>query len=108
MAAREKQYVITMAFRMACFISIFFVDGWLRWVVLAGAIFLPFFAVLFANQADTKSEPSTMKHGEPAPAAQLTAGAPPEEVIEGELAEDEDERTRDDEDEGWTRRERVA
>jgi len=108
MASREKQYVITMAFRMACFISIFFVDGWLRWVVLAGAVFLPFIAVLFANQANTKSQPSTIQRGEPAPTAQLTAGAPPEEDIEGELAEDERVRASGDEDEGWTRRERVA
>jgi hypothetical protein len=123
MASREKQYVITMAFRMACFISIFFVHGWLRWVVLAGAVFLPFIAVLFANQADTKQVVSAVEHGEPSPAPQLTTGGElVGEVIEGELAEDEPvgqyrdgerrfpggDGSAADDDDGWSRRERVA
>ncbi|HEX8487698.1 MAG TPA: DUF3099 domain-containing protein [Propionibacteriaceae bacterium] len=99
MASREKQYVITMAFRMACFISIFFVDGWLRWVVLAGAVFLPFIAVLFANQANEKTVSTQVQQAEPLPATALTVGPPLPEVIEGEL---------DDDDEGWSRGERVA
>jgi len=102
MASREKQYVITMAFRMACFVSIFFVHGWLRWVVLAGAVFLPFIAVLFANQANQKSAVSVVERAEPQPAPALTVGDPAPEVIEGELDENEDE------DEGWSRDERVA
>ena len=98
MASREKQYIITMAFRMACFISIFFVDGWLRLVVLAGAVFLPFFAVLFANQADNKHRAGTVEHGEPTPAPQLTMGPAEAEVIEGELADEQ----------SWSRQDRVA
>lgn len=114
MASREKHYVITMAFRMACFISIFFVHGWLRWVVLAGAVFLPFIAVLFANQVDSKSITTPIQHGEPSAAPQLTTGPPDGEVIEGELADDltppfsAGEDAPEDEDDGWTRRERVA
>jgi diacylglycerol kinase len=100
MASREKQYVITMAFRMVCFISIFFVDGWLRWVVLAGAVFLPFIAVLFANQANEKTVATAVHGAEPLPATALTVGAPVPEVIEGELDEDDGE--------GWSRGERVA
>ena len=100
MASREKQYVITMAFRMACFISIFFVDGWLRWVVLAGAVFLPFIAVLFANQANEKTVSTPVQQAEPLPATALTVGTPVPEVIEGELDDDDGE--------GWSRGERVA
>ena len=115
MASREKQYVITMAFRMACFISIFFVHGWLRWVVLAGAVFLPFIAVVFANQVDSKSITTPIQHGEPTAAPQLTTGAPDGEVIEGELADDATHPfattpsdSPDEDDDGWSRRERVA
>jgi hypothetical protein len=114
MASREKYYVITMAFRMACFISMFFVHGWLRWVVLGGAVFLPFIAVLFANQANTKDEVSTVEQGAPAPAPQLTAGDPAAEVIEGELVGNDDlsdptpaNHPRPDDDQ-WTRHDRVA
>jgi hypothetical protein len=107
MASREKQYVITMAFRMACFISIFFVHGWVRWVVLAGAVFLPFIAVLFANQANEKSAAGVVERGMPAPARQLTVGEPVD-VIEGELVDGERDSAVDEDDDGWSRRDRVA
>jgi len=51
---RQKRYVITMLFRLACFIAIFFVPGVWRWVLGAGAVFLPYIAVILANQADTR------------------------------------------------------
>jgi hypothetical protein len=117
MANREKYYIITMAFRMACFISMFFLSGWIRWVVLGGAVFLPIIAVLFANQANTKSTAGTVERAEPSPAPQLTAGSPAAEVIEGELATDDAAGPRrsarataatDEDDERWTERDRVA
>ena len=41
--------LITMAIRTACFVLMVVVDGWLRWVFLAGAAFLPYVAVVLAN-----------------------------------------------------------
>ncbi len=39
-----------MAIRTACFILAYvFRDSWLVWVLLAGAIFLPYIAVIAAN-----------------------------------------------------------
>jgi len=116
MANREKYYIITMAFRMACFISMFFLSGWIRWVVLGGAVFLPIIAVLFANQANTKSTAGTVERGEPSPALQLTGGSPAADVIEGELVADEPAGphrpsragSEDEDDERWTQRDRVA
>lgn len=46
---RERRYMITMGIRTACLILAFFVHGPWRFVALAGAIFLPYFAVIFAN-----------------------------------------------------------
>ncbi|MEO6789498.1 MAG: DUF3099 domain-containing protein [Ornithinibacter sp.] len=46
---RLKTYLVTMSIRTACFILMVVVDGWLRWVFAAGAIFLPFFAVVAVN-----------------------------------------------------------
>jgi hypothetical protein len=124
MASRERNYVITMAFRMACFVSIFFVHGWVRWVVLAGAVFLPLVAVLFANQANTKNVVTSVEPGSPAPAPQLTTGQERSaDLIEGELApeaaatpepgrDQSDGRAagggNDDEGDPWTRHDRVA
>ncbi len=38
------------AIRTACFIGAVLIgDGWLRWVLVAGAVFLPYIAVVMAN-----------------------------------------------------------
>ncbi len=42
MAARQRRYVISMAIRTVCFVAAVAVGpGWLRWVLVAGAVFLP-------------------------------------------------------------------
>lgn len=48
-ARRLKQYLITMAIRTVCFILLVVVDAWYRWIFAAGAVFLPFVAVVAAN-----------------------------------------------------------
>lgn len=58
-SARIKRYLITMAIRTACFVLMVVVDGWLRWVFLAGAAFLPYVAVVLAN-ARTPRTPGTV------------------------------------------------
>lgn len=90
MASREKRYAITMAIRTACFVSMIFVPGPFRWVLLAGAIFLPYIAVVLANQANTRTQSNEQVPGVPPSAApQLTAGPPAPDVIDGELLDDE-------------------
>lgn len=48
-ARRMRGYLIQMAIRTACFVGAFFVHGPLRWALFAGAVILPYTAVLFAN-----------------------------------------------------------
>ena len=57
--SRVLKYTISMSVRLACFLAAFFVHGWLQWVFLAGAIVLPYIAVVIANGgADlTKRQP---------------------------------------------------
>ncbi len=95
---RVKRYSLAMAFRMACFLSMVFVDGWLRWTLLAFAVFLPYVAVVLANQADERTTPSQIEHGAPEEAPQLTVGERVDvvegdviegDVIEGDVVEDE-------------------
>nr|WP_294694259.1 DUF3099 domain-containing protein [uncultured Friedmanniella sp.] len=89
LSRRVKRYTIAMAFRMACFLSMVFVEGWLRWTLLAFAVFLPYVAVVLANQADERTTENQVEHGAPEDAPQLTAGDPVE-VIPGYVV-DEDE-----------------
>ena len=94
LSSRMWRYGIAMAFRLACFVGIVFVDGWLRWMLLAFAVFLPYVAVLMANQADERTVHHDFEHGAPEDAPQLTAGtAVPvgDEVIEGEVVDDQDD-----------------
>ena len=88
---RQKRYAITMAFRTLCFISLLFVSGALRWVLLGFAVFLPYIAVLFANQAHTRTQGSgPIPKAEPTPAPQITKDSTESDVIEGKT-EDEEE-----------------
>jgi hypothetical protein len=93
LSGRVKRYTLAMAFRMACFLSMVFVDGWLRWTLLAFAVFLPYVAVVLANQADERSTGSRIEHGAPEDAPQLTTGSDAD-VIEGDVVDTEDETLR--------------
>ena len=46
---RARRYLVSMSLRSVCFIAGVLVDGWLRWVFLAGAVLLPYIAVVLAN-----------------------------------------------------------
>jgi hypothetical protein len=75
LASRQKRYIITMAFRTACFLSMIFVTGPFRWVLLAFAVFLPYVAVVFANQANRKGTAAgRLGPVDPSDAPRLTAG----------------------------------
>jgi hypothetical protein len=59
MAHRQKRYMISMAIRTVCFVAAILVDGWLRWVLVAGAFVLPYVAVVMANSASPRVEGTT-------------------------------------------------
>jgi len=88
-ASREKRYAITMAVRMACFVAMMFISGPFRWVLLAGAVFLPYVAVVLANQANTKTKTPGFQHYDPNPPPALTTGPVAPEVVILELPEDD-------------------
>jgi len=49
-AGRQRRYLISMIVRTLCFVGAVAVGpGVLRWVLITGAVFLPYVAVLFAN-----------------------------------------------------------
>ncbi len=54
---REVKYLISMAIRTICFVLAVVLSGPLRWVMVTGAFFLPYFAVIIANAADGRQSP---------------------------------------------------
>jgi hypothetical protein len=56
-ARRQRRYVFSMSLRTLCFVGAILVGpGWLRWVLVAGALLLPYVAVVMANAASTRSD----------------------------------------------------
>ena len=52
MRKRMVKYALAMGIRMVCLILIFVVDGWFKIIAVAGAVFLPWIAVVIANGSD--------------------------------------------------------
>lgn len=46
---RFIQYTVAMIIRVICIFLAVLIDNWLRWVFIAGAVLLPYFAVIAAN-----------------------------------------------------------
>ena len=97
--SRVKRYALTMGFRTACFVAMVFVEGPLRWVLFAGAVLLPYVAVIVANQANQRSQQKKPVGGPPIDRPQLTTGPDDAEVIIGAISDrqeqDEERKDRD-------------
>ncbi|WP_203337906.1 DUF3099 domain-containing protein [Nocardioides limicola] len=60
-AGRQRRYLISMAIRTACVIGAVWVGpGVLRWFLFAGAVFLPYVAVVMANATDRRPREGTL------------------------------------------------
>jgi hypothetical protein len=97
MRRRMVKYTIAMSIRLACLLLFFFIPGWQRWLFVAGAVFLPWIAVIIANGGSDKNriKPSDALLDQ-VPLAELPAAAPaagPDqaEVLLGEVVEDDDD-----------------
>lgn len=76
MRTRMVKYTISMSIRLVCFIAAFFTSGPLQWIFLAGAIFLPWFAVVVANGgADRRRQTKSTSLLDAAPATALDGPA---------------------------------
>ncbi|MCC3291141.1 DUF3099 domain-containing protein [Arthrobacter sp. zg-Y1110] len=99
MRARMIKYSVSMGIRVVCLFLMFFVHGWLLWVVIAGAVVLPYFAVIIANGgSDTRLMTGSDAMIERPPATALDAprvaeepGESPETtVLSGEIVDNDD------------------
>lgn len=71
---RQRKYLISMGIRTACVLAAIVVPGWPRWVFLAGAVVLPYLAVVIANAGRESDEPGTVGVAPSARPALPTAG----------------------------------
>jgi hypothetical protein len=56
-SARQRRYVVSMGIRTLCFLAAIAVGpGWLRWVLFAAAVVLPYVAVVMANAASSRRD----------------------------------------------------
>ncbi len=53
---RVRNYVISMVLRIVFIVAAVLASGWLRWTFAAGAVFIPYFAVVIANGGRERSE----------------------------------------------------
>lgn len=98
---RMTRYLVQMGIRVVCFLgAIFLADGWLRWVLVVGAVVLPYSAVLFANAGrdrvsyDTSPVTPTAHAQLPAPTGPVPG--PTTEPGAGRVVEHQDEAHDDD------------
>ena len=99
MHARMVKYGVSMGIRVVCLFLLFFVHGWLLWVVVAGAVVIPYFAVILANGgADTRNMVASDAMISQPPVAAVEAPAPPDtrespetSVVQGEIIDNDDE-----------------
>lgn len=81
-SSRIRTYMVTMGIRIACLILMVVVQpfGWYTWVFAAGAVFLPYFAVVIANVGkdahETVAESPDLSLPAPPPAAPAQDDAP--------------------------------
>ncbi|MHA7144423.1 DUF3099 domain-containing protein [Arthrobacter sp. TmT3-37] len=96
MRTRMIRYTVSMSIRLVCFVLIFVVPYvWLQWVMIAGAVFLPYFAVIVANGG---SDTSNIRHSDAlidrAPVRELEAkvvDSDPDDgddILSGEILDD--------------------
>jgi hypothetical protein len=71
---RAVRYVVSMLVRTGCFVGMAFVDGWARWLLAAGAVLLPYIAVVLANAGRERPEPPTATLGPVVALPALEAG----------------------------------
>jgi hypothetical protein len=71
---RYRKYVVQMVIRTVCFLLFVLVHHWIRWFFVAGAVVLPYIAVVLANAGRESKGPPPESLSVPAePVRQLPA-----------------------------------
>ena len=62
-SGRTRRYVISMGIRTVCFPLAVVTEGWLRWMFVAAALVVPYFAVVIANAGRERVDALPMTPG---------------------------------------------
>jgi len=95
MHRRMVKYTVAMSIRLACLLLFFFIPGWPRWLFVAGAVFLPWFAVIIANggsdQNRIKASDALLDQAPltELPSAESVAGRDTIDILPGEVIDDD-------------------
>jgi len=79
--SRTRKYLLSMGIRTACVLGAIIVPGWPRWVLIAGAVVLPYFAVVIANAGKSRDRSGDLGVVPQPQAALPASGAAIEGVI---------------------------
>jgi hypothetical protein len=77
--SRMIKYLVTMSIRIVCLVLMLFVKGWWLAVFAAGAILLPYFAVVLGNVGST----TIRRHEKPSEIEVYRPVVPPPDPHEG-------------------------
>lgn len=75
-STRQKRYLWMMGIRLACLPLALVVEGWARWVFIAGVVVLPYFAVVVANVVTRPRGSTLTPPGDPPPPALPSRSSP--------------------------------
>ncbi len=59
-SGRTRRYLISMGIRTGCVLAAIVVPGWSKWLFIAGAVVLPYLAVVIANAGRENDEPGAL------------------------------------------------
>lgn len=99
MSRRMRKYLITMGIRMVCLAAIFVFDGWYKIIPIAGAVLLPWVAVIIANGGSDISQQENVELLDSAPQFELgesakdtdDVGSSPTVILTGEIVPDDED-----------------
>lgn len=57
---RTRRYLFSMGIRTVCVLGAIVIPGWPRWILIVGAVALPYLAVVIANAGRENDEPGDM------------------------------------------------
>jgi hypothetical protein len=75
--ARMIKYTIAMSIRVLCIFAMLFAEGWWLAVFAAGAVFLPYVAVVLANVSTSNADSEVLRPGGLVPLAHPPGDVPP-------------------------------
>lgn len=92
-ADRARRYLTAMGLRGLCFVGAILTSGWLRWTFVAGAVVLPYIAVVLANAVGPGKNATGRTTVDPrSTQPQALTGTVVEDPLPGEQVRDAEQR----------------